>query len=274
MTRLPMVTILAVGCFLGGLQSVYGDGHGEGLADIVGGDHRTRAFVARDGMRHPEETLSFFGLEPGMTVVEMLPGGGGWYTEILAPYLRDNGVFYAANYDMNSEVPYYRRNARNYIAKLANTPELYDQVNVTVFAPPQNADIAPAGSADMVLVFRNVHNWMRNDLAEGAFEVFYRTLKAGGVLGVVQHRGDSNEPQDPKADSGYVTEEVVIGFAEAAGFKLEGRSDINANPKDTKDHPEGVWTLAPNFRLGDQDREKYAAIGESDRMTLRFRKPN
>ena len=274
MPKIYLAFVLGTLCLPGSIPAVYGDGHQKSLENVVAGDHRTPAFAARDGMRRPAETLTFFGLEPGMTVVEMTPGGGGWYTEILAPYLRDRGMLYAANYDLNSDVGYFRRSARNYIAKLAADPDLYDQVNVTVFAPPKEADIAPKESADMVLVFRNVHNWMGNGHAQAAFRVFYRTLKPGGVLGVVQHRGDPQAVQDPKADSGYVTEEIVIGFAEAAGFKLDARSEINANPKDTKDHPEGVWTLPPNFRLGDQNRDKYSEIGETDRMTLRFLKPN
>ena len=249
------------------------NGNSERLAALATGEQRSPGYAARNEFRHPVETLTFFGLEPDMTVVEMSPGGGGWYTEILAPFVREKGKLYAANYDFNSDVGYFRRNARNYIAKLSAQPELYDRVDVTVFALPDKADIAPPASADMVLVFRNVHNWMGDGIAREAFQVFHRALKPGGVLGVVQHRGDPALPQDPKAESGYVTEATVIAMAEAAGFELSGRSEINANPKDGRDHPEGVWTLPPGYELGDKDREKYAAIGESDRMTLKFRKP-
>ncbi len=243
------------------------------LATLASGEHRTEGYAARNDSRHPVETLSFFGLESTMTVVEMSPGGGGWYTEILAPYLRDDGKLFAASYDINSASSYYRRNGREYVAKLSSQPELYDKIDVTVFAPPGYVDIAPDNSADLVLVFRNVHNWMENGVAERAFEVSHKALKPGGVLGVVQHRGNPDQPQDPMADSGYVTEETVIEMAVAAGFELTARSEINANPKDTKDHPEGVWTLPPSFDLEDKDRAKYAAIGESDRMTLKFTKP-
>jgi predicted methyltransferase len=217
----------------------------------------------------------FFGIEPDMTVVEIAPGGGGWYTEIVSPFVRDNGRFYAANYDPVAEREYFRRNARRFVDKLAENLDLYGHTVVTVFAPPAKTDIAPPGSADMVLVFRNVHNWMDMgpDAPPAAFEAFYTALKPGGVLGVVQHRGDPGKPQDAKAESGYVREDVVIGFAEAAGFELTARSEINANAKDTKDHPNGVWTLPPNFNGDEQDRAKYAAIGESDRMTLKFVKP-
>jgi predicted methyltransferase len=245
------------------------------LAELADGDHRSEAYAARNPYRHPVETLMFFGIEPDMTVVEIAPGGGGWYTEIVSPFVRDNGRFYAANYDPVAEREYFRRNARRFVDKLAENLDLYGHTVVTVFAPPAKTDIAPSGSADMVLVFRNVHNWMDMgpDAPPAAFEAFYTALKPGGVLGVVQHRGDPGKPQDAKAESGYVREDVVIGFAEAAGFELTARSEINANAKDTKDHPNGVWTLPPNFNGDEQDRAKYAAIGESDRMTLKFVKP-
>jgi predicted methyltransferase len=162
-----------------------------------------------------------------------------------------------------------------FVDKLADNLELYDHTFVTVFAPPAKVDIAPAGSADLVVTFRNTHNWMGTDegAGEAAFAAMYRALKPGGVLGVVQHRENPAKPQDPAGESGYVREDVVIAMAEAAGFKLDARSEINANPKDTKDYADGVWTLPPNYRLGDEDRAKYLAIGESDRMTLRFVKP-
>lgn len=243
------------------------------LAALTTGEHRSEAYTARNGSRHPVETLTFFSLEPTMTVVEMSPGGGGWYTEILAPYLREGGKLYAANYDFNSSSGYYRRNARKFIAKLAAQPEIYDQVDITVFAPPGKVDVAPDNSADLLLVFRNVHNWMELGVAEQAFEIFFRALKPGGVLGVVQHRGDPDQAQDPKAESGYVTEATIIAMAQAAGFELTARSEINANPRDNKDYAKGVWTLPPTFELGEQDRDQYAAIGESDRMTLKFTKP-
>ena len=243
------------------------------LQQLAEGKHRAAGHAARNIHRHPVETLRFFGIEPGMTVVEIAPGGAGWYAEIIAPYLKERGRYYAAGYDPLSAEEYYRRNARALQDKLSDRLDLYGHTILTVFAPPAKTDIAPPGSADLVLSFRNVHNWMADGVADAAFAAFFRALKPGGVLGIVQHRGDPGRPQDPKADSGYVREDVVIGLAEKAGFRLDGRSEINANPRDTRDHPEGVWTLPPNYELGDKDREKYAAIGESDRMTLRFRKP-
>jgi predicted methyltransferase len=242
------------------------------LASVLAGSQRSEANNARDKYRHPAETLGFFGLRDNMTVVEIAPGGG-WYTEILAPYLRDNGVFYAAGMDPNSSRPYNRKSAAEFLAKLTADPKTYDKVKVTIFEPPQKTDIAPEGSADMVLTFRNVHNWMAAGTAPEAFRAFYRALKPGGVLGVVEHRADPKAPADPTAPTGYVPESTILRFAEDAGFKLAGRSEINANPRDTKDHPKGVWTLPPTYRLGETDRARYEAIGESDRMTLKFVKP-
>jgi predicted methyltransferase len=219
---------------------------------------------ARDKYRHPMETLTFFGIKPNMTVVEIWPGGG-WYTDILAPYLHDDGKLYVAVAK--------GENADEYKKKLADDPARFGKVIVTHLDPPDQMKIAPTGSADLVLTFRNVHNWMRGGNAEAVFKAMYTALKPGGTLGVVEHRGDSSKPQDPKAASGYVREDHVIKLAEEAGFILTGKSDLNANPNDTKDYPKGVWTLPPSLRLGDTDKAKYLAIGESDRMTLKFLKP-
>ena len=256
------------------VTGAHADGHGgaKSLADIAAGDHRSAGNIARNEWRHPVETLTWFGLEPGMTVVEMAPGGG-WYTEILAPYLRESGRLYGAHHDLNAESEYRRRSSRQFVAKLAGEPDVYDKVEVTVFAPPEQTNIGPEGEVDMILVFRNVHGWLRGEIADDAFETFYRTLKPGGVVGVVQHRGDPDTPQDPEARSGYVNEQVVIDLATAAGFELAAKSEINANARDTKDHPSGVWSLPPSLRDGDETRDKFAAIGESDRMTLKFVKP-
>jgi predicted methyltransferase len=219
---------------------------------------------ARDRYRHPRETLTFFGLKSDMTVVEIWPGGG-WYTAILAPYLKPHGKLYEA-------VPPGPRSDK-FRQKMAADPGLYGKVIITELGPPDHLDIAPAGSADMVLTFRNVHNWMRGGYAEDVFKAMYQALKPGGILGVVDHRADPKLPQDPKAASGYVRQDYMIKLAEGAGFKLAGESEVNANPKDDRDHPSGVWTLPPTLRLGDTDRAKYLAIGESDRMTLKFIKP-
>lgn len=243
------------------------------LTAILAGDHRSAANSVRDAFRHPAETLEFFGLEPGMTVVEIWPGGG-WYLEVIAPYLRTAGTYYAAGFDQDTTSAYARGSIDRLAAKLAARPDLYGSAVVTELAKGK-LDIAPESSADMVLTFRNIHNWMdgETDFAAQVFAAMYRALKPGGILGVVEHRAPADQPQDPKAESGYVSEAHVIDLAEAAGFQLADRSEINANPSDTKDYEGGVWTLPPSLSLGEVDREKYSAIGESDRMTLKFVKP-
>ncbi|HYC02451.1 MAG TPA: methyltransferase [Azospirillaceae bacterium] len=245
------------------------EGTAAALDKVLAGDHRSEANKARDQWRRPKETLSFFGLTQGQTVVELSPGAG-WYTEVLAPLMRDKGTYIAAGPDKDSE-----RGAKavaRFKERLATRPDLYDKVVLTEFGP-NDLEVAPKGTADLVLTFRNVHNWMAADWAPQAFKAMYDALKPGGTLGVVEHRAGTDQPQDPKAKSGYVRQDYVIKLAQDAGFKLVATSEINANPRDTKDHPEGVWTLPPSFALKDKDREKYAAIGESDRMTLRFVKP-
>jgi predicted methyltransferase len=242
------------------------------LEKAVAGASRSEESKARDQYRHPVETLSFFGIRDDMTVVELTPGGG-WYTEILAPFLREHGLLFAANYDPKSKVDYYRKSATEFAAKLKAGPAVYDKVVVGMLETPDKLLIAPDGVADMVLTFRNLHNWMNDGHAEDVLRAAYRALKPGGIFGLVEHRGNPKVPQDPKAESGYVNQDTAIALAKGVGFELVASSEINANPKDTKDHPKGVWTLPPSFALGDKDRAKYAAIGESDRMTLKFRKP-
>jgi len=243
------------------------------IDSALSGAHRTEANRARDGYRHPKETLQFFGLRPDMTVVEIWPGGG-WYTEVLAPVLRDKGTLYAAHFHVDEKSAKYMGPARdNFQKKLAAQPGIYDRVKVTALSAPQQIGIAPAGSADMVLTFRNVHNWAAAKTDEATFRAFYTALKPGGTLGVVEHRAKPGTSLERMIKSGYMTEAYVISLAENAGFKFVARSEVNANPKDTTDHPSGVWTLPPTYRLKDQDRAKYAAIGESDRMTLKFVKP-
>lgn len=239
------------------------------LQQVISGDHRQEAHKARDQYRKPLETLSWLGIKDDMTVVEITPGGG-WYTEILAPYLRDNGTFYAAGFDGDSGANWAKRAAKRFNDKLAADPTSYSNVKVTVLAPPTKTEIAPAGSADMVLTFRNVHNWMGAGTTDIVFKAMYDALKPGGVMGLVEHRGNPDVKQDPKAKSGYVNESDTIAMAEKAGFKLVAKSELLANPKDTKDHPKGVWTLPPTMRLGGKQHNKYRAIGESDRMLLKF----
>lgn len=226
---------------------------------------RTPANVARDKYRHPAETLAFFGLQPGQTVVELWPGGG-WYTEVLAPYLSAGGSLYV--------VPPVGRYDERIRTKLASDP-VYGKVQVATFTAGQPTSIA-AGTADLVLTFRNVHSWLGGEapVADQVFAEAFRVLKPGGILGVVEHRLPEEADDARQKTSGYVKVSTVQQLAEKAGFKLAGSSEINANPKDTKDYPEGVWTLPPSLQLGDKDREKYLAIGESDRMTLKFVKPN
>lgn len=241
------------------------------LEAVIAGKHRTPEDTARDKYRHPEQTLAFFGLQPTMNVVEIWPGRG-WYTDILAPYVAGKGKYTAAIFDEGDGTGYGPKLNKALKDRIAADPALYGDVAFTVLGPGKT-EIAPEGSADMVLTFRNVHSWMASNFAAEAFAAMFRALKPGGVLGLVQHRGDPELPQDPVAANGYVTEETVIKLAESAGFQAAERSEINANPLDTKDHPKGVWTLPPGFRLGDQDRERYMAVGESDRMTLKFVKP-
>lgn len=243
------------------------------LQQAIDGNHRSAEHKNRDQYRHPLATLSFFQVEPTMTVVEIWPGGKGWYTEILAPFLIQEGTFYAAHFSANSDIPYFSKNLQKFNDKIKAQPKVYGNIKLTALQPPKELNIAPKGSADRVLTFRNVHNWIKNEQAENIFTAMFDALKTGGILGVVEHRAPANTEQDPKAVSGYVTESYVIALAEKAGFKFVAKSEINANTKDTTIHPKGVWTLPPTLRLKQQDRARYLAIGESDRMTLKFIKP-
>ena len=244
------------------------------LDAAVAGSWRTPEFVARDAFRHPKETLEFFGIAPGMTVIEITPGGG-WYAEILAPYLQAEGRYLGAIIDpakasSENARDYYTRANQALRDKLAAAPEQYAKAELVEF--DINAPVlGEPASADAVLTFRNVHNWMNNGAAAGMFKAFFEALKPGGVLGVVEHRANADVPEGDR--SGYMSEAQVIKLATDAGFVLDEKSEINANPLDTKDHPNGVWTLPPSNRHEEADAEKYQAIGESDRMTLRFRKP-
>jgi predicted methyltransferase len=241
------------------------------LAAAIAGSWRDPKNATRDQYRHPRETLTFFGLQPGQTVIEITPGAG-WYSEILAPYLRGNGTYIAAVVDPMAVAEgrsrdYQQKNKAGLEAKFAAAPAQYDGARVVAYDPKAPV-FGPANSADLVLTFRNVHNWRSAGQAEGMFKGFHAVLKPGGTLGVVEHRAAADVPADDK--TGYVGEAQVIAMAEAAGFELAEKSEINANPRDTKDHPNGVWTLPPVGRHDPEDAQKYQAIGESDRMTLRF----
>jgi predicted methyltransferase len=244
------------------------------LDRALAGDHRSEANRARDAWRHPKQTLEFFGLRQDMTVMEVWPGGGAWYTEVLAPVLRGKGRLILASWDPKSESKYVQENSKKLADKLAARPDVYDRVEMAALQNPNELKPVPDNSVDMVLTFRNIHSWMGNDAAEEMFAAMFAALKPGGILGVTEHRGSDAVPQDPKGKSGYVRTDYAIALARAAGFELVGESEINANPKDTKDHPNGVWSLPPSLRGGDVDREKFVAIGESDRFTLKFRKPD
>jgi predicted methyltransferase len=244
------------------------------LDNILAGDWRDPANVARDIWRHPKETLAFLGVTADQQVLEVAPGRG-WYTEILAPYLRAQGRYVGATSDPAAAPDertrdYFTQQNAALRAKLAARPDVYGEPELREIDPAR-PDFGAPGSFDTVLTFRNVHNWLAAGQAEAMFKGFYEALKPGGVLGVVEHRAAGDVPPGDK--SGYGGQDQVIGRAKAAGFELEASSEINANPADTKDHEAGVWSLPPALRLGDKDREKYLGIGESDRMTLRFRKP-
>jgi predicted methyltransferase len=244
------------------------------LRAAIAAPSRTPAFVSRDVWRHPYETLSFFGIRPDMTVVEISPGGG-WYTEILAPYLQAKGQLVLAADDPESESPYARNSIARLQKKLAGQPVVFGRVAVGVFSVPKKLQYIAPQSADMVLTFRNVHNWAADgeDTVAAVFTSVFKSLKSGGVFGVVDHRLPSSRTQDLTASSGYLRVDYVQRIAQRVGFTFAGASEINANTLDSADHKNGVWALPPTFANKEVDREKYAAIGESDRMTLKFVKP-
>jgi predicted methyltransferase len=247
------------------------------------GDHRSEQNITRNRYRHPVGTLTALGLEDGMTVMEIWPGGG-WYTEILAPVVRHHGQYIIAAYDVDvPDQPQYRYRSQDaLLKKFSDRPDIYDQVAVAAFSPPQSASLGEAESIDLILTFRNTHGWVGDGLAESIFAEFARVLKPGGILGVVQHRADDSADPAQSSEMGYLPERTVIDLARKAGLFLEARSEVNANPADTRDHEGGVWNLPPGLsacrELDGEDemaacKKKFQAIGESDRMTLRFRKP-
>ena len=262
MKRLILAAMLATG--------LAGAAHADdALKAAIASKERTPANVARDSARHPYETLAFFGIKPNMTVVELSPGGG-WYTEILAPYLRDKGTLIAAADSPTSAKDGAKRSAARLTERFAAKPAMYDKVVRGVFEVPTTYNYAAPGTVDMVVTFRNLHNWVGagDEQLKEIFKSVHTALKPGGVFGVVDHRLPAAKPASP--DSGYLHEANVIKMIEAAGFKLAAKSEVNANPKDTADHNKGVWSLPPVLANKDVDREKYIAIGESDRMTLKF----
>ena len=243
------------------------------LENVIAGEHRSEQNKSRDIYRNPKETLEFFGVQPNMTVVEVWPSGG-WYTEILAPYLNEKGQYISASFDFNSDSAFVQRVGKIFLGKLEKRPDLYSNVKHGVLMLPDRVEVADPGTVDMVLTFRNIHNWMARGQERIAIEAFYEMLKPGGILGVVEHRGDESVPQDPASKSGYVNQSYMIKISEEAGFILDASSEINANALDSKDHSEGVWTLAPTYRAqSDEQKMALSKVGESDRFTLRFIKP-
>ncbi|MCR9094015.1 MAG: methyltransferase [bacterium] len=267
------LSLATTGCqWLGGGTADGPDPVAAAIERAAADPHRSESNRARNGYRHPVETLTFFGLEPDMSVLEIRPGGGLWYTEILAPLLAADGRYIAASYDLSKpDLPaYVTRSHEALLARFEEQPERYGDLDLAVLHPP-TIQLGADESVDLVLNFRNTHGLIRDGAAKDAYAAFFAVLKSGGVLGVVQHR--AGPKTDTSEFNGYVPEEKVIALAESAGFVLDAKSEINANPNDSADYEGGVWTLPPTLRLGDTDREKYLAIGESDRMTLRFRKP-
>ncbi len=264
---LKVSTMLVLG--IGGIAAAPAPAPDPGLVAAVADPARTAAFVARDKARHPAEELAFFGISPKMTVVELWPGGGYW-TEILGPYLAKGGTYYVslnAPGDKEEDAGVQRWRAR-----VAAQKDRLGTLHETVLGGG-HFDIAPPGSADLVVTFRNFHNWMDDGTVDQAVAAAFKALKPGGILGIEEHRGRNDKPQDPKAKDGYVREDYAVALVKKAGFVLVGSSEINANPKDTKDWVDGVWTLPPTLSQKDKDREKYLAVGEADNFVLKFQKP-
>lgn len=237
------------------------------------GKHRSAENQSRNQYRHPVGTLTAFQLQGDMTVMEIWPGGG-WYTEVLAPVLRDKGKLIVASYDPEiPDQPEYRYRLHNQLqAKFASDPAVYDRVEMVNYSSPETQALGKDSAVDLLLTFRNMHGWIGSGQAENVLADFHAAIKTGGHLGIVQHRSAAGTPIEEAVGNGYVPEKALIAMVEAAGFKLVSQSEVNANPADTKNHPEGVWTLPPSLQLGENDQEKYMAIGESDRMTLLFQK--
>lgn len=267
------ITTLLCASFLP-FATVFADHHDEvsNLGQLAEASHRSDGNILRNTARHPAQTLGFFGLKSDMTVIEILPGGG-WYTEILAPFLRDDGKLYAAHFSPNASLSYMPPSLGRFEEMLSSSPDLYGKTTVRHLNPPHETAIAPPGSADMAMTFRNVHNWIMAEQQDEFFAAFYTALKPGGVLGIVEHRAKPGSSMEVMETTGYVTETYVKEIAAAAGFEFVESSEINANAKDQTVYPRGVWTLPPTYQMGDENKAAFAAIGESDRMTLKFIKP-
>ena len=262
-----MKKLSAVMCFL--LLVFTNPSFSNSLDEVISNPDRTPEYMARDKYRNPKETLTFFGIEPSMSVIELWQSRG-WYSEILEPFLASQGTFMAADFDPNYAAwtpKAIKRNADN----RAKSKILSDMKMITLFIDEK--PLYDKESVDMVLTFRNLHNWLKAGLLMDVFNKSYAVLKPGGIFGVVEHRALPGTSIEDMNKSGYVTEKLAIEYAEKAGFVLIATSEINANPKDGTIHPKGVWTLPPSLRLGDEDKDKYLNIGESDRMTLKFIKP-
>jgi predicted methyltransferase len=265
--------LFAAGALLAGCVTTSGrQTTANALDAILAGDQRTAEDRARDPFRHPKETLLFFGIRPGTRVLQVWPESG-WYTKIVAPLVHARGRDYAGVIAPDPGSRFLRTRLARYRRLLAARPDLYGRVKVVTF-PLNGADVVPPGAVSLVLSFGDLHEWMALGDAQQALGTVYRALAPGGVFGVVDNRGDPRLPQDPRAKNGYVRQDYAIRMIEGAGFRLVATSEVNANPKDTKNYPAGVWTLPPVYRLGNIDRAKYEGIGESDRFTLKFVKPN
>jgi predicted methyltransferase len=263
-------TLLAGALSVVGALAAAADTPDPALAKAIADPARSTRFVARDQFRHPAEELTFFGLKPKMTVVELWPGSGYW-TEILGPYLKPAGHYYAA-VTVTGESKEEDTTTAKWRAGVEQQKDRYGIIKITGLGTG-HYDVAPPGSADLIVTFRNLHNWMDGGYVDDALKGIYTALKPGGILGIEDHRGRADQPQDPKAKSGYVRQDYTIELARKAGFEFVASSEIDANPKDTKDWPDGVWTLPPTLSQGVKDREKYVAIGEADNYVLKFRKP-
>ncbi|MCT8986215.1 methyltransferase [Shewanella sp. KJ10-1] len=242
------------------------------LAKAVASEFRTPENKLRDKYRHPAETLAFFDIKPDQTVIELWPGGG-WYAEILAPYLAVKGQYVAANFETKpttdtKQAAYYKSAGLRFEKWVSDNKASVGNVQFVTLDPPAKFSLGKDNSADHVLTFRNLHNWAMKGELEGVFKAAHDVLKVGGSFGVVEHRANVGMA----AESGYMDENQMVELAKKYGFELTASSEVNANPKDSKDYPKGVWTLPPRLAMGDQDKQKYIDIGESDRMTLKFTK--